>query len=95
DMSERVWTEAKLKAEEILSAVDSAFHSLGDEIQPDEKDRIELLVRQVRAALASGEGPRLKKATAELDKATEPIAAMLVEKAMRLQPSGSGSGSGG
>ncbi|MGZ5554027.1 MAG: Hsp70 family protein, partial [Chthoniobacterales bacterium] len=95
DMSERVWTEAKLKAEEMLSAVDSAFHSLGHEIQSDEKDHIELLVRQVRAALASGEGPRLKKATAELDKATEPIAAILVEKAMRLQPSGSGSGSGG
>jgi molecular chaperone DnaK len=87
DMSERVWTEAKLKAEEMLAAVESAFHSLGREIEVDEKNRIEALAQEVRTALASGEAPRLKKTTAELDKATEPLAAILVEKAMRLHPS--------
>ncbi len=88
DMSERVWTEGKLKAEEMLVAVEGAFHSLGTGIDSEEKERIEALVAEVRAALASGEGPRLKKATADLDKATEPIAAILVEKAMKLHPSG-------
>ena len=82
DMSERVWTEAKLKAEEMLGAVESALRALGDEIDAEEKLRIGQLVAEVRAGLQSGEAPRLKKATAELDKATEPMAAMLVERAM-------------
>ncbi|MDQ6911793.1 MAG: molecular chaperone DnaK [Verrucomicrobiota bacterium] len=83
DMSERVWIEAKLKAEEMLSALGQAFHSLGDEIDPKEKQDIETLASEVRQALASRECQRLKNATAALDKATEPIAAMVVEKAMR------------
>jgi len=82
DMSERVWTEAKLKAEEMVAAVESAFQTLGDQIEKDEKQRVSELMADLRAALASGEAQRLKKATATLDKATEPLAAILVEKAM-------------
>ncbi len=82
DMSERVWTEAKMKAEELSVAVSSAFRSIGEEIAPEEKSRLEGLLAQLREALASGEAPRLKKATAALDQATEPLAAILVEKAM-------------
>ncbi len=87
DMSERVWVEAKLKAEEMISALGQAFHSLGDEIDPKEKQEIEALASEVRAALASGESQRLNKATAALDKGTEPIAAMLVEHAMQANAS--------
>jgi len=82
DMSERVWTEAKLKAEELIAAVGNAFLSIGEEIATDEKSRIETLLAELHEALASGEAPRLKKATAALDQATEPLAAILVEKAM-------------
>ncbi|HEV3410056.1 MAG TPA: molecular chaperone DnaK [Chthoniobacterales bacterium] len=82
DMSERVWTEAKLKAEEMIGAVESAFRTLGDEVAAEDKLEIGQLVAEVRAALAAGEVQRLKKATAALDKATEPMAARLVERAM-------------
>ncbi len=82
DMNERVWTEAKLKAEEMAGAVESAFRALQNEISASEKREIENLLTELRAALASGEVQRLKKANAALDKATEPMAAMLVEKAM-------------
>ena len=82
DMNERVWTEAKLKAEEMAGAVERAFGVLQDEIGADEKREIEGLMVELRAALASGEVQRLKKANALLDKATEPMAALLVEKAM-------------
>ncbi|MFN2477399.1 MAG: Hsp70 family protein, partial [Chthoniobacterales bacterium] len=82
DMNERVWTEAKLKAEEMLNAVTSAFRVLDDEIPAGEKVQVQRLVEELRAALASGELQRLKRANAELDKATEPLAAMLMEKAM-------------
>ena len=84
DMSERTWTEAKLKADEMIGAVESAFRSLGNEIAPEEKSGLETLLEEVRSALKSGEAPRLKKATAALDQATEPLAAILVEKAMRI-----------
>ncbi|MEP6820896.1 MAG: molecular chaperone DnaK [Chthoniobacterales bacterium] len=82
DMNERVWTEAKLKAEEMERAVESAFGVLRDQISAPEKAEIEGLLAELRAALASGEAPRLKKANAALDKATEPMAALLVEQAM-------------
>ena len=82
DMNERVWTEAKLKADEMLGAVENAFALVGDRISADEKADVERLVSELRSALASGEVQRLKNANAALDKATEPIAALLVEKAM-------------
>ena len=82
DMNERVWTEAKLKAEEMAGAVERAFAVLQDEIGADEKLEIESLLVELRAALASGEVQRLKRANEILDKATEPLAALLVEKAM-------------
>ena len=82
DMNERVWTEAKLKAEEMERAVESAFGVLQGQIDVTEKGEIEVLLAELRAARASGEVQRLKRANAALDKATEPMAAMLVEKAM-------------
>ncbi|CAN5772413.1 molecular chaperone DnaK [soil metagenome] len=78
DMNERVWTEAKLKAEEMLRAVETAFSILGEQISPE----VSQLLEELRAALASGDVQRLKKANAALDHATEPLAAMLVEKAL-------------
>lgn len=82
DMSERAWTEAKMKAEEMIGAVQSAFRVLGPEIPADEKQRTEASLEELRAALASGELQRLKRANAALDQATEPMAAKLLEKAM-------------
>lgn len=82
DMNERVWTEAKLKAEEMAGAVERAFRVLREEIGMEEKRKIEGLLEELRAALASGEVQRLKNANAALDEATEPMAALLVEKAM-------------
>jgi molecular chaperone DnaK len=82
DMNERVWTEAKLKSEEMLRAVESAFHVVGDEFPAAEKAQIQSLVGELREALASGELQRLKRANDALDKATEPLAARLMEKAI-------------
>ncbi|MDQ6622898.1 MAG: Hsp70 family protein [Verrucomicrobiota bacterium] len=82
DMSERAWTEAKLKAEEMQGALENAFRILGEEIEPDEKSRIDGLLAELQLALQSGEAARLQRATVALDKATEPMAARLVERAM-------------
>jgi molecular chaperone DnaK len=83
DMSERVWTEAKLKAEEMLAAVQTAFAQVGNEIEAAEKEKIEQCAAQVREALATHDPRKLKVANNALDEATQGLAAAIVERAMR------------
>jgi molecular chaperone DnaK len=80
DMAERVFTEARVKAEELLPAVEMVLgQGLATE---DEREQISKAVSDVRAALASGAANPLKAAVQRLDLATEALAARLVEKAM-------------
>ena len=83
DMNDRVFTEASIKAKELLPAVKTALAQVGTELP--EPDRAEILhcAAQVETALAAGGAPGLKKAVAALDTATQHLAAILVEKAMR------------
>ncbi len=82
DMDERVFTEACLKADEMIPAVQSALQQIGGEIAPEEKARLEQLVADIVAAREGRSLTRLKAALSALDKATEPLAALLVERAM-------------
>jgi molecular chaperone DnaK len=82
DMSERIWTETRLKAEEMLSAVEKALPLAGHQLAPGERDRIEGMAAAVRAALQRHETPRLKAANAALDAATQDLAALILEQAM-------------
>lgn len=91
DMAERVWTEAKLKAEELLPAVEGAL-SIGSEwLSEEEKKAIETARADVRDALEGKEAHRLKQAVQELDRATEALAAKIVEHAMEQATGGLGS----
>jgi len=83
DMGERVWTETKLKAEEMLSAVDAAFAQMGGAIDPTEKEKILRAATQVRETLQTHDARRLQAANRMLDEATQELAAAIVEKAMR------------
>jgi molecular chaperone DnaK len=87
DMSERVWTEAKLKAEEMLVAVDAAFERVGDSIDPTEREIILSAVEKLREALATTDTRKLQAANAALDDATQGLAAAVVEKAMQAATS--------
>ncbi|MGB8341056.1 MAG: Hsp70 family protein, partial [Chthoniobacterales bacterium] len=82
DMSERVWTETRLKAEEMLAAVENAFQLAGERISVGERSRIEQAANEVREAMQTHETPRLKAANAALDEATQELAALIVEQAM-------------
>jgi molecular chaperone DnaK len=84
DMSERVWTEAKLKAEELLPAVAEALAQLGSAVPPDEAAAIQAAAQQVQALLAAEthNAAALKAANAALDEATQNLAVLLVEQAM-------------
>jgi len=86
DMSERVWTEAKLKAEEMLGAVEAAFERVGDSIDPGEKEAILRAAAALREALGTNNTRRLQAANAALDDATQGLAAAVVEKAMQAAP---------
>jgi len=83
DMSERVWTEAKLKAEEMLGAVEAAFERAGDAVDATEKEIILGATTKLRAALETNDIRQLKAANAALDEATQGLAAAVVEKAMQ------------
>jgi molecular chaperone DnaK len=84
DMNERIWTEAKLKAEELLPAVDEALAQLGDEVPADDREHILAAAEHVRALLIAErhDASALKKANALLDDATQSLAVLLMDKAM-------------
>ena len=83
DMNDRVFTEASLKAKELLPAVRIALAQVGDALPAADRDTITARAADVEAALSAGGAPALKKAVAALDAATQHLAAILVEKAMR------------
>ncbi|MFT4176739.1 MAG: Hsp70 family protein [Luteolibacter sp.] len=80
DMAERIFTEAKLKAEELLPAVEQVL-AMGL-ATAEETGEIEAATGEVRQALAQGAANPLKAAVQRLDTATEALAARLVERAM-------------
>ncbi len=80
DMAERVFTEAKIKAEELLPAVEIVLSQ--GLVRDEEREEIESAVSAVRLALAGSGANPLKAAVQRLDHATEALAARLVEQAM-------------
>ncbi len=84
DMNERIWTEAKMKSEEMLAALDMARAALGEALPEEEKATVLSAEKAVREALNTEppDAQKLKQANQQLDEATEPLAALLVEKAM-------------
>ena len=84
DMNERIWTEAKLKAEELLPAVDTALAQLGDAISAEESANVLQHAAEVRRLLESADhdAKALKTATQLLDDATQTLAVLLIDRAM-------------
>lgn len=90
DMSARVFQEARLKAEELLPAVEAALNQAGEYLEEHELVEIRKAKRDVETALESGQAPKLKDAVEVLDQSTETLAAILVEKATAALFSSSG-----
>ncbi len=82
DMNERIFTESKLKSDEMLPAVRNALAVVGDQIDGLERCRIEDLMENVEDALAAENAQQLKKANAALDEATQNLATILIEHTM-------------
>jgi molecular chaperone DnaK len=82
DMHERQWISAKLKAEELLTALAAALPLAGEALDASAREMIETAETEVRTALAAEDLTNLKAASQRLDAATESLAAILVERAM-------------
>jgi len=82
DVSERIWTETKIKSEEMLTSVDSALQIVGEKIETSEKEKILQLVDEVRKAIETHQVQKLKEANHALDAGTQHLAAFVVEQAM-------------
>lgn len=80
DMAERIFTEAKLKAEELVPAVRMIMG--GDAVTDVERPAIQKALDEVGRALEDGAANRLKAAVQALDSVTEGVAARLVGRAM-------------
>ena len=82
DMAARVLTEARLKAEELLPAVEQAMADASEMLEEGEIGLIESSAQRVKELLVAGEANSLKAAVQALDQATERLAALLVERAL-------------
>ena len=88
DLAARRWIEAKLKANETLTATRKALADFSAEIENDYRQQVESAAREVAAALATevsggpGDLKKLQSSIAALDEATKPLADLLMDKAM-------------
>ncbi len=80
DMDDRQFAEAKLKADEMLPAIEVALASV--EVDPAELQAIREAEQAVRKAVENRSLQKLKSSLARLDDATQSLAARLMEKAM-------------
>ena len=83
DMNDRIFTEARMKAEELLPAVEKAIAQVGPDLTEAERTAITASVAEVERALSLGAAQPLKLANAALDEATQRLATLLIERALR------------
>ena len=83
DVNDRIFVEAKMKAGELLPAVRRALEQVGDQLDTAERAHIAQRVAEVEQAIAVGAAQPLKRANAALDEATQRLATLLIERAMR------------
>ena len=89
DMHARQWIEAKLRATETAAATRKGLVACAGELGADSRQQIESALAALEAALAGedaqtkiGNAAHLKSATAALDAATQPLADLMMDKAM-------------
>ena len=89
DMASRRWVEAKLKADELAKATRKALADCAGDLEPSYRADVEGALARVVEAVSegkpetgSGNVAALQAACAALDQATQPMADLLLERAM-------------
>src|SRR5207253_804869 len=83
DVNDRIFVEAKMKADELLPAVRRALDQIGKQLGEEERTLIAHRAAEVEQAIAAGAAQPLQRANAALDEATQRLATLLIEQAMR------------
>ncbi len=88
DLAARRWIEAKLKANEVLTATRNALTACAEDTEAEYREKIQTAMGEVTAALGTeagteaGDLKRLQAAIAALDEITKPLAELLMDRAM-------------
>jgi molecular chaperone DnaK len=89
DLAARRWIEARLKADELVSATRKGLADCGAELDEESRERIAVALQQLESVLAgedpqtrSGDARQLQAVCAVLDDATRPLADLLMDRAM-------------
>ena len=82
DMNERILSEARIKSNELIPAVTEGLALLGNELENQVKEEIQNNLENVKRAMIGDSSKELKDANDALDKSTEPLAVLLIEKAL-------------
>ena len=80
DMLARALVEARVDADRMLLATQSALRADGDLLAPVERDAIDALMAALRATVPSDDAARIEAATQELAKGTEAFAALRMNR---------------
>jgi molecular chaperone DnaK len=88
DMNARAFTEARIKAEEMLPAVEKAMALAGERLEEFERKQVSICAAEVRKHLDGGAAAPLKRAVAALDEATQTLAAYLMEQTIQRSSAG-------
>jgi molecular chaperone DnaK len=89
DLAARHWVEAKLKANELLSATHKGTADCAAELSEEYRAQLENALMEISTVLATedastkiGDTKKLQAACAALDEVTKPLAELLMDKAM-------------
>ncbi|MDC0200920.1 Hsp70 family protein [Verrucomicrobia bacterium] len=82
DMNERILAEARMKSNELIPAVTESLALMGHELEGQIKRGIERNLEEVKKAMLGNSSKDLKDANEALDESTEPLAVLLIEKAL-------------
>jgi molecular chaperone HscA len=83
DMAARALREARVEAERLLLATQSALAADADLLQPDERERIETLMRELHDAAQNDDARAIDAAVDALAKGTEAFAAARMNRGIR------------
>ena len=83
DMKARALVEARVDADRMLLATTSALEADGDLLQPEELEKIQALMAQLRAVQTSEDVAQIEAATQALAKGTEAFAAQRMNRDIR------------
>ncbi|MGN6553637.1 MAG: Hsp70 family protein [Verrucomicrobiota bacterium] len=89
DLAARRWIEARLKANELISATRKGLIDCDSDLEEGYRSRLETCLTEIESALATedastkiGDTKKLQAACAALDEATKPLAELLMDRAV-------------